>query len=102
MADDPLALEMAISELRRSVDVGIARIEGQLALLIQRAEQTDRRADQQAQAIDDLDDRVAKVERDAVTHVDLDKRAQRIIAILGVIVSVAAVILGGAITAMLR
>jgi len=102
VADDPLALEMAISELRRSVDVGIARIEGQLALLIQRAEQTDRRADQQAQAIDDLDDRVAKVERDAVTHVDLDKRAQRIIAILGVIVSVAAVILGGAITAMLR
>lgn len=92
MPDGSPSMELALSELRRSVDVGLAKLEGQLALLLQRSEQAERRADQQGKEIDALDVRLGKIEREAVTRDDLDGRSQRLIMILGIIVTVVSVI----------
>ncbi|WP_369228170.1 hypothetical protein AB5J52_19895 [Streptomyces sp. R39] len=49
-----MALELA--ELRRALEVGLARIDGQLAFLVQRSNQIDK-------AIEELDGRVTALER---------------------------------------
>ncbi|MDX3165810.1 hypothetical protein PV516_18670 [Streptomyces scabiei] len=54
MPDGEVALELA--ELRRALEVGLARIDGQLALLVQRSDQTDK-------AVEELGERVAALER---------------------------------------
>ncbi|MGW7237059.1 hypothetical protein [Streptomyces sp. NPDC054804] len=54
MPDGEIALELA--ELRRALEVGLARIDGQLALLVQRSDQIDK-------AIEELDGRVIALER---------------------------------------
>ncbi|MCF1592371.1 MULTISPECIES: hypothetical protein [Streptomyces] len=54
MPDGDVALELA--ELRRALEVGLARIDGQLALLVQRSDQTDK-------AVEELEERVAALER---------------------------------------
>ena len=54
MPDGEIAL--ALAELRRALEVGLARIDGQLALLVQRSDQIDK-------AIDELDARVNTLER---------------------------------------
>ncbi|MFD3926542.1 hypothetical protein [Streptomyces sp. NPDC058614] len=54
MPDGEAALELA--ELRRALEVGLARIDGQLALIAQRSDQIDK-------AVDELDDRVTALER---------------------------------------
>lgn len=41
-APDPAAIALELAELRRSVDVGFATTRGDLALLLQRADQTDK------------------------------------------------------------
>ena len=86
------SMELALSELRRSVDVGLAKLEGQLALLLQRSEQAEHRADQQGKEIDDLWGRLGKLERDAVTRSDIDGRTQRFLMMLGIIVAVISVV----------
>ncbi|MGR6997612.1 hypothetical protein ACU686_05135 [Yinghuangia aomiensis] len=48
-----IALELA--ELRRSVDVGFARVDGQLALFLQRADQTDQKLTDHEQRLDALE-----------------------------------------------
>ncbi|MEV7599851.1 hypothetical protein AB0O91_20955 [Kitasatospora sp. NPDC089797] len=48
-----IALELA--ELRRSVDVGNATTQGQLQLLVQRGDQTDRRLDDHEGRLDSLE-----------------------------------------------
>ncbi|MEV5712219.1 hypothetical protein [Actinoallomurus sp. NPDC052274] len=105
------ALELALSEMRRSMDVGLAQIQGDLRLLLQRADQTDRRAEQHATRLDALEgrvrdieqsavaetvvdaveSRVLKLEQTSVTKTDLDDRTKRIIAILSVIIAAAGV-----------
>ncbi|MCR8573069.1 MULTISPECIES: hypothetical protein [Streptomyces] len=47
---------LALAELRSALEIGLARIDGQLALLVQRSDQTDK-------AVEDLEDRVASLER---------------------------------------
>ncbi|WP_434594014.1 hypothetical protein [Streptomyces sp. A5-4] len=47
---------LALTELRSALEVGLARIDGQLALLVQRSDQTDK-------AVEDLGDRVTSLER---------------------------------------
>lgn len=47
---------LALAELRSALEVGLARIDGQLALLVQRSDQTDK-------AVEDLEERVASLER---------------------------------------
>ncbi|MFJ2752825.1 hypothetical protein [Streptomyces sp. NPDC087297] len=54
MPDGEVALELA--EIRRSLEVGLARIDGQFSLLVQRSDQSER-------AISELEDRVAALER---------------------------------------
>lgn len=54
MPDGEVALEL--SELRRSLEVGLARIDGQLALIAQRSDQIDK-------DVEDLQERVAALER---------------------------------------
>ncbi|GAA1919890.1 hypothetical protein [Streptantibioticus ferralitis] len=47
---------LALAELRSALEVGLARIDGQLALLVQRSDQTDK-------AIEDLEQRVTALEK---------------------------------------
>lgn len=54
MPDGEVAL--ALAELRRSLEVGLAGIDGQLALLVQRNDQTNKE-------VEDLQERVAALER---------------------------------------
>ncbi|TDB88363.1 hypothetical protein E1264_11825 [Actinomadura sp. KC216] len=89
---DPTRLELAITELKGSMDAGMARIEGRLDLLVQRAEHSDQRARDQAAEIrrvddkvDKVDDRVDKVEAAAVTRAELDERSKRTIQIVAII-----------------
>ncbi|WP_344963575.1 hypothetical protein [Streptomyces thioluteus] len=49
-------LPLALAELRNALEAGLARIDGQLALLVQRNDQTDK-------AVEDLDRRVAALEK---------------------------------------
>nr|WSZ96820.1 hypothetical protein OH820_15160 [Streptomyces sp. NBC_00857] len=49
-------IALALAELRAALEVGLARIDGQLALLVQRSDQTDK-------AIEELEKRVASLER---------------------------------------
>ncbi|MFG3050309.1 hypothetical protein ACGFZP_05045 [Kitasatospora sp. NPDC048239] len=51
-----MALELA--ELRRSVDVGNAKTQGQLQLLVQRGDQTDRKVDSHETRLDQLERKV--------------------------------------------
>lgn len=54
MSEGQVAL--ALAELRQALEVGFARIDGQLALLVQRSDQTDK-------ALEDLEERVSALER---------------------------------------
>ncbi|MFE0190734.1 hypothetical protein [Streptomyces sp. NPDC058989] len=47
---------LALAELRNALEVGLARIDGQLALLVQRSDQTDK-------AVEDLEARVTSLEK---------------------------------------
>ncbi len=47
---------LALAELRSALEVGLARIDGQLALLVQRSDQTDK-------AVEDLETRVTSLEK---------------------------------------
>ena len=47
---------LALAELRQALEVGFARIDGQLALLVQRSDQTDK-------ALAELEERVAALEK---------------------------------------
>uniref|UniRef100_A0AAU2V792 Uncharacterized protein n=1 Tax=Streptomyces sp. NBC_00003 TaxID=2903608 RepID=A0AAU2V792_9ACTN len=47
---------LALAELQRSLEVGLARIDGQLALLVQRSDQIDK-------AVEDLEERVTALEK---------------------------------------
>lgn len=69
MADEPQSpsVELALEHLRHSVDVGLERVAGQLALLLQRADQTDRRDDDQDKRIEALDQRLDGLDKSTVT-----------------------------------
>ncbi|WP_435270090.1 hypothetical protein [Streptomyces sp. 1222.5] len=47
---------LALAELRQALEVGFARIDGQLAFLVQRSDQTDK-------ALEDLEERVSALEK---------------------------------------
>lgn len=67
------SVELALAELTRKIDVGFTKTDGQLALLIQRTQAMERRADHQDAAIERLDIRMDQVEATRVTRADLDK-----------------------------
>lgn len=93
---DPTRLELAITELKGAMDAGMARIEGRLDLLVQRAEHSDQRAADQAAEIrrvegkvDRIDDRVDKVAAAAATRdevrAEMNERSRRTIQIVAII-----------------
>ena len=47
---------LALAELRATMEVGFARIDGQLALLVQRSDQTDK-------ALEELEERISALEQ---------------------------------------
>lgn len=49
-------MALALAELRSALEVGLARIDGQLALLVQRSDQVDK-------ALEDLEARVTSLEK---------------------------------------
>ncbi|WP_440100013.1 hypothetical protein [Streptosporangium sp. H16] len=105
MNDQPAAdVALALAELRRLVEVGFERTSGQTALILQRLDHVDGRhaelADQVrkdrdvAEARDEaLESRVEAIERDAVTRAQLADRTRQIIAIVGLMVTLAGVII---------
>lgn len=90
MSDQDSAL--ALSEFRREVSVALAEIRGDVRLVLQRGEQSERRMDDLARLVARLDERVDEVERTSVTRADLETRSGRTIAIIGLIVAATGVL----------
>lgn len=86
-------VQLGILNLQNSVDVGFARVEGQLALVIQRADQTDRRLTAHDDEIAELTDRVGTVERSAVTRSDMETRQASSARTITIVVSIVALII---------
>jgi hypothetical protein len=86
------AVELAISELRRGLEVGMANVEGQIALLYQLQGHHERRMDEHTRLLDELGERLAASERDQVTRTQLETRFRHTVALLGLIVTAASVV----------
>ena len=62
---------LELERLRGTLETGFARVDGSLALLVQRSDQTDRALDEQANELKNLEKRVDALEADtkaAATH----------------------------------
>ncbi|TDD90766.1 hypothetical protein [Actinomadura rubrisoli] len=92
---------LALSEFRREVGVSLAELRGDVRLVLQRGEQSERRLDDLARQVAKLDERVDLVERDQVTKPQLDERSRRTIAILALIVTIAAALASTAATVII-
>ncbi|GHE47193.1 hypothetical protein GCM10017673_56280 [Streptosporangium violaceochromogenes] len=96
------SVDDALAEIRRLVEVGFERTNGQNALILQRLDHADGRhaelakrvdADRAAaEARDDaLEKRADAIERDAVTRAQLTDRTRQIIAVVGLMLTAAGV-----------
>lgn len=54
-ADPSMSVELALADLRRSVDVGNATTQGKLDLIVQRADQTERQLEDHETRLDALE-----------------------------------------------
>lgn len=52
---DPAAVALELERLRGTVEAGFARVDGSLALLVQRSDQTDRLLDDHEKRLDSLE-----------------------------------------------
>lgn len=97
------SLDLAVLDLRRLVELGFAETNGQNALILQRMDQSDARHIDLVRRIDversetntrqsELADRVQQLERSAVTQAQLSDRTKQIIAIVGLLVAIAGVV----------
>jgi hypothetical protein len=86
------AVDLAISELRRGLEVGMANVEGQIALLHQLQDHHERRMDDHTRLLDELDERLSLAERHQVTRAQLETRFRHTVALLGLIVTAASVL----------
>ncbi|WP_336214840.1 hypothetical protein [Nonomuraea sp. LPB2021202275-12-8] len=104
MSEDIPNLALALSELRRSLEVGLEKVGGTTALILQRLDQVDdRHAElvhrvEQDRAVADvrhaaLETRLDAVEREAVTRTQLADRTKQIIAVVSVLVTVASAVI---------
>lgn len=100
----PNDVAMALAKLSEITAVGIAEIKGELALLVQRASHSDWRIDELAKRVDAdraiadtrhdaVEKRADTIERDAVTRPQLAERTKQIIAIVGLMLTAAGVII---------
>ncbi len=94
-------IDAVLAEFRRMTEVSLTRIEGQLALLLQRQDQQERRADAHDARLVVLDNRLDTVERTQVTREDMDKRSARTIAWMGVVVAVVSILTATATTTII-
>lgn len=97
MADDervPATVEAALAQIQGSIDTGFADLRGQVALVLQRADQTDRRLDDHDHRMAAQDQRLREVEthgvtrdqiKQVVTHDELDTRFRRTTAVLSLV-----------------
>lgn len=88
----PLPQNMELALLKGELMLSLTRIEGQLALLIQRQDQQDRRADAHDTRLATLDTRLDLVERTQVTRADMDERSRRTVAWMGVVMAIVSVL----------
>jgi hypothetical protein len=99
----PGDLHLALAKLSEITAVGLAEIKGQLAMLMQRADHSDWRIDELAKRVDadrgtvtaqhqQVEARLDAVERDAITRQQLAERTRQIIAIVGLMVTIASVL----------
>lgn len=81
-------IEAALLRIQSAVDVGLANVDGSLRLLLQRADQTDTRLNEQSARTEKLDGRVHSIETaDMVTRRDLNARSRQLVAVLALIVA---------------
>ncbi|MEV1167329.1 hypothetical protein [Nonomuraea sp. NPDC049784] len=103
-SDEVPNLALALSELRRLVEVGFEKTNGSTALILQRLDQVDDRHAELAQRVEQdraaadirhaaLETRLDAVEREAVTRTQLADRTKQIIAVVGLIVTVASAVI---------
>ncbi|MFG1873405.1 hypothetical protein ACGFIV_01030 [Sphaerisporangium sp. NPDC049003] len=101
---DQMSLDLALLDLRRLVELGFSETNGQNALILQRMDQADGRHIELVRRIDteraemvarynDVVERVQVLERDAVTKTQLAERTRQIIAVVGLLVTVAGVVI---------
>ncbi|MGR6915435.1 hypothetical protein ACU635_14415 [[Actinomadura] parvosata] len=97
-------LALALSELRRLVEVGFEKNNGLTQLILQRLEQADDRHAELAQRVEQdraaaelryaaLEARLDAIEREAVTRTQLSDRTKQIIAVVSVLVTVASAVI---------
>lgn len=90
MSSEPTELAL----LRAELMTALTRIEGDVRLILQRLDQTDQRAADQANELRRHDERLDALERTAVTTADVDRRISRTIQVLGLIASVLGIVAG--------
>ncbi len=97
-------LALALSELRRLVEVGFEKNNGLTQLILQRLEQADDRHAELVQRVEQdraaaelryaaLEARLDAIEREAVTRTQLADRTKQIIAVVSVLVTVASAVI---------
>ncbi|WP_067470030.1 hypothetical protein [Actinomadura macra] len=106
MADIPPSTELAL--LRGELMTALARIEGDVRLVLQEQQQGTRRLDELATDVRRLDERLDAVERTAVTRAEaderetrmraqLDEQARRRLTVAGLIITAITALLSGGI-----
>ncbi|GGK91169.1 hypothetical protein Ppa06_58400 [Planomonospora parontospora subsp. parontospora] len=100
----PADVALALAELRRLVEVGFEKTSGQTALILQRLDHVDGRHAELAEQVKKdrdaaearhmvLENRLDAVEREAVTSAQLADRTRQIIAIVGLMVTIAGAVI---------
>ncbi|WP_138718566.1 hypothetical protein [Nonomuraea basaltis] len=103
-SEDGSNLALALETLRRLVEVGFEKTNGSTALILQRLDQVDDRHAQLAQRVEQdraaadvryaaMEARLDAVEREAVTRTQLADRTKQIIAVVGLLVTVAGAVI---------
>lgn len=69
----------ALARLERALEVGFARLGGRVDVVIQRLDQQDRRADDHAQQIANLDQRVDELERRTVSRTEFQRIQEAVV-----------------------
>lgn len=116
MGDDdrvPATVEAALARIEGSLGEGFADLRGQIALVLQRADQTDERLKDQARQLGELEARtrvlestsatreaVKGVEDVAVTHEQLNGRFRRTTTMLTLVMTGLAIVIGSATTVL--
>jgi hypothetical protein len=91
--DEPPNLALALAELRGAVELGFERTNSSTALILLRLDQLDDKHAELAKQFEQLQARLVEVEKTAVTEAKLANRTRQIIAIVGVLVTLAGAVI---------